>query len=711
MRKLGLIGRWLPVACMAACGSGKDVSLARIDGIPFTAGEWASHISLLPPERREALASNPESRRALFLSVLEQKLFALETERKGRKRDASLLRRLHWRVKKLETEYYYEVHLNGRLGYAEDRLRVFFEEESAAFRDGLGRAQDFASVQGEVADSLAARESGRRSSDGVIGLPAARLPDCGDPRALRKCLADFRREISERAFQDLFKKYRIHLPKAGERADSSLVRAYYERNRDRYLTDKGYEVDHLEFTSEEDARKAARTLKSREDLAALARESSWNQWTRPLGGKIGVIKEGHCLPYGIGLLPGIFPQLDTLAAGAFTTPMASLTTGRWHLFRLERRIAPSLKPFDRVRAVVEEDLLESRWAGRPDRRPILGLPDGDTLRQGDLAALRAELRVAEGDSEGPTPGQAIELLILWSLGSLECRALSLDREPALEAKVLKGTLEFWASIHRDEEAERNFGFDPRVLEDGFRDCRHLIGVDSSETDYRPHSRDVAACLVLSPEDITLEHRLFRERYPADTGTAAYQAAKPLIFRSLQATAHARVQARLLAALMDKYRVEILDPSLGDPPAMDAETGMAEARRLHAVGKDEQAIPLLRNLRDSLSPRERSQDSIGLMLAELLSSQGNHVEALAEYRRLAYFRPDGPGAVIARFKEAYALMAHLRNPAAAESALERFLAEHPDSDLARDAAWLLRSVKRHHEGITEVGNPGFLQEES
>ena len=90
------------------------------------------------------------------------------------------------------------------------------------------------------------------------------------------------------------------------------LKKFYKENSQKYMTKETYDIYHLEMDSEKSLKDKLKGVKNLEAFKDLAGKHSLNSWTKPLGGKVGVIKKAHCLPYGIGMFPKLFPLLDSL---------------------------------------------------------------------------------------------------------------------------------------------------------------------------------------------------------------------------------------------------------------------------------------------------------------------------------------------------------------------------------------------------------------
>jgi tetratricopeptide (TPR) repeat protein len=136
----------------------------------------------------------------------------------------------------------------------------------------------------------------------------------------------------------------------------------------------------------------------------------------------------------------------------------------------------------------------------------------------------------------------------------------------------------------------------------------------------------------------------------------------------------------------------VDPSLEEPSYEPADKFLKQAGEWHRDRKPEKALALYGKLREKFPDRPALQSSVGFGMARIHLEQGRYQQALAEYRRVAYLYPDNPDDYKALFMEGFILAEHIKRDSAAVRALERMLEKHPDSELAKQADWMIRNIR-------------------
>jgi parvulin-like peptidyl-prolyl isomerase len=153
-------------------------------------------------------------------------------------------------------------------------------------------------------------------------------------------------------------------------ADSD-VRAYYERNLDRYRIREARRVRHVLLADEATARGVVRELRSGASLAELAAQHSIDAGTRTLGGDLGEVHRGE-------LAGPLELALFEAEVGAIIGPIQ--TEHGWHVAAVESWQPAAHVPYDDVRASIEAELLEAARASAfgawlEERRAALAVMD------------------------------------------------------------------------------------------------------------------------------------------------------------------------------------------------------------------------------------------------------------------------------------------------------------------------------------------------
>jgi parvulin-like peptidyl-prolyl isomerase len=188
-----------------------------------------------------------------------------------------------------------------------------------------------------------------------------------------------------------------------ERWEASLIgnvevtdaeaRAFFDANRDAYLSEERIEARHIVTLEREDALEARARLDAGEDPATVATETSVERADR--AGALGAAA-GETVPRPVGR-----PALPTAVANAaFSLRGAGVTNvveadGRFHVVVVENYLPAAPRPFDDVAAQVRDDALTAKRSGileaaidRLVDAARVEVPAGSNLRYQDRPVAR-----------------------------------------------------------------------------------------------------------------------------------------------------------------------------------------------------------------------------------------------------------------------------------------------------------------------------------
>jgi parvulin-like peptidyl-prolyl isomerase len=160
-----------------------------------------------------------------------------------------------------------------------------------------------------------------------------------------------------------------------ERWEASLVdglevtdaeaRAFFEANRDSYLSEERIVARHIVTLDREAALATRARLEAGEDAAAVAAEVSVERADR--GGALGAAA-GETVPRPVGrpALPTAVANAAFALRGAGTTDVVE-SDGRFHVVVVEDYLPAAPRPFDEVAASVRDDALTAKRAGVLER--------------------------------------------------------------------------------------------------------------------------------------------------------------------------------------------------------------------------------------------------------------------------------------------------------------------------------------------------------
>ena len=131
-------------------------------------------------------------------------------------------------------------------------------------------------------------------------------------------------------------------------------RKFYEEHIEKFMTAPGYEVYHVAMKDSAVLAKTMVNVKDLESFKAVAATISEKEETSENNGFVGHVKKEHALPYGIGMMPSLWTELEGKSEGYISSALRSVSDSLYHCFYLSKIVPPEAKPFDRVEKWLEK---------------------------------------------------------------------------------------------------------------------------------------------------------------------------------------------------------------------------------------------------------------------------------------------------------------------------------------------------------------------
>lgn len=488
-----------------------------------------------------------------------------------------------------------------------------------------------------------------------------------------------RRKMFEQATLDLRAKYKARIvepPLAG-------TEKYYELHRDEFKTQRTYHVYHIES---KDSASLAAMIAGVADLGqfqAKAAELSANAQTKARKGDVGVIKNQHCLPWGIGMFPELFDLLDSLPMGAKTPVLQAPDTKMYHVFYLVEKIPAQVKAFARVRKQVEAQMLASGVTNVDSLTVLAYLGDMPVVRERDVLALRKEVPAQQQSRY--TREMLVSYLLDWAVFAREARSIGMDHSPVFRQ---------WIRLQRDRMYDQlvtdSLLAGPLGLQrDRLRKEYDQAPAGLFDKPFEQSITDVA--LWIRMPDISYR-RAFAAN-PALWGASDWKAARTAIFRQIRYTEFPNVQKMLKAQLVGNIDVVIFDTTLGlTSGRADLSTMIDSATKAYEKRNLNEALEIWRTLMAENPQNDTLQQMASREVARMLNEREDFEEALLEYRIYTGLWPNAPDAYKALFMQGFILSENLKRDSLALPIFREVLVKYPKSDLADDAEWMIRNIE-------------------
>lgn len=492
-------------------------------------------------------------------------------------------------------------------------------------------------------------------------------------------LEDYRRTIGTKVKDSLMAVGRLvrkPLPQA-------TVEELYKQKQAELVTAKGYALLHIQGDDSAALATATSAVQSEEQFRALATRISNNPDTRKKAGEMGLVKVGHCLPWGIGMLPELFATLEGKKSGKLDRLVFSQDNKKWHAFWLLQEYPPQGKPLDRVKVALQQELLRSGDMVLDSNFVLVERSGKPVIWEKDVLALQAQIPDRQRSTYNRS--RILDILSEWVILGDEARKMGVSR--SREFRVLRSLREadLWARIFRDSILNHSYGYDMDLLEKTYEEGKNeqFAGRTGAFGIY-----DAARWLDIPDYAYQRELVLHPNRYP---GVTDWKTGKKQIFPKLKDSEARSCEERLTWKYLQKMKFEVLDTNLKKNFVFDPQELFAQGLSYY----ESRSLPLART---SLM---RVRDLMGLdtlafravmLLGQTYTEQEEFLEALNYYTEAYELWPGHPDAYKALFMKGFIQAENLKQDSMALKAFQELLQRFPKCDLADDAEWMVRNIQ-------------------
>lgn len=467
---------------------------------------------------------------------------------------------------------------------------------------------------------------------------------------------DIEGEFAQLRRDDMRKTIREEVEDMGSVKIEKLVpadpRKLYEDNLDKFMTAPGFEVYHIAMKDSAALAKTLANVKDLESFKAVAATISEKEETSDNMGLLGRIKKGHSLPYGIGMMPALFAELEGKQVGYTSSVIRSFADSLYHSFYVSAVVPSEVKPFDRVEQQINE--MYASDVQNLDLATVLVSKDGKPIyTKADL------MKIFDAEPEMPYNRDTH-----WNVVKLLAQAYAFG-EKARNAGV-EGSWEFRALL--------------RTARMEFISNRYNRAYSSGKSD-----------IPQIPENLK------KFEYYLEAGTSykgmSYEEALPRLTAGLESKA--RMNQMLLSNFeaWTKASVFFYDRSKASlAPVTTAEGLLALADSLSKEQKFEESIKTYRKVVDLFADQDSLFRTAVFSLAQAYADAQKYRDAAACYDAFLKVWPDSPDAEKALFSRGFILSENLHQDSLALAALEDFQNRFPKSELKESVDWLVENVK-------------------
>jgi len=661
----------------------KDTLVARVNGEPIFKEDYAFMMrvgNIVPnTEQMRKASGSLFSRKALYTVALQK-----NPELKDQLAAHNVALENY-----LLTFVYQRLYSMDRLFYSDDELAFYYDKHRDQFPDSLS----YMNLRDKVADAkfIDAHQDSLKSyalqhRNAQDSTAEVKITD----EIKERFVLDYRQRIVREMGPSLLKKYDIQETEI----KMPSVEEYYESHKSLYTTPNGFIVYHVE--SADSASLAKRFKGKKIDLKAfmnIASKFSENKETKKAKGYVGKVVLGHALPYGIGFVSDMFVELNSLADGAISSIHKSESTGRYHLFYRASAVASEQKPLDRVRKVIERELVTTANY-ELDSSYVLVTKNGEpAIREKDVLAAYADnpMMVRSRRSHD----QMVKALALQLAFATEAREVGLDHSWEYRALKRQSDVDYVIKLYRGKVLSRI-----TVPEDSLKALYARMGNPAQPSLTYELSRAELNDWFEIPENL-----MKRTYYYAEENylPLTYEQARKQVFESAYLTFRSGRWDKEVVTSWGTAKVDLFADNITLlPQEQSPELAMRAADSLYTQAKNvEKAYLAWSGIRDRYVDIDSVARRATFELAHVFSDRENFNEAQREYRAFYRTWPTSPDAEKAMFSRGFILTENLHLNDEALKVFEEFKKTYPKSDLTESVDWLVQNIKSNGKLADEL----------
>lgn len=492
-----------------------------------------------------------------------------------------------------------------------------------------------------------------------------------------------RQNMIRSAPDSLRKAYQVNVVKI----EPQGLEAYYRSHADEFKTQPAFRVYHVESSDSVKLATALVGVQTLDAFKAKAAELSSNTETRARLGDVGVVKDGHCLPFGIGMLPDLFTALQGKPNQTLTPVLKSADTGLYHVFYLVEAIAPVVKPFDRARRLVEEAMRSGGDIPLDSNAALVRMGDQVVVRELDVMKIREELP----DEQRPrfNRERLVDVLTEFAIFARAARDVGLDKSPDYHAWMRLHSDRFYSQLLQDSVISATLGYSNEVLRQEYD--RHA-GKDSLFLGGSFDALRLDIAIWLKTPELAFR-RGFVEYSDKMAGFKTWQDAKHKIFSQIRFQQFSLLQRQVLMEYQRQVPIEVLDTALHlELPVYDKDALLLRAQAAYDARKLDDAREYWTTLRAIAPADEELQRKVTLEIAKIYNDQERFEDSQREYQVYASLWPQSPEAYKALFMQGFILSENLKKDSLALPVFKNLLKRYPKTDLTDDAEWMIRNIE-------------------
>lgn len=661
----------------------KDTLVARVNGEPIFKEDYAfmMRVGNIVPNTEDMRKASGSlfSRKALYTVALQKHP---ELKEQLDVHNGSM-------ENYLLTFVYQRLYSMDRLMYSDDELAFFYDKHRNEFPDSL----TYMNLRDKIADakyiedhkdSLRSYAFLRRN----LADSTAEVKITDDIK--ERFVSDHRQRIVREAGAALQKKFNI----LEKEIQMPTPEAYYESHKRMYMTPNGFVVYHAESA---DSVVLAKRFKNKKmglaNFMKMVAKFSQNAETKKAKGFVGKVLLGHSLPYGIGFVPNMFIELDSLADGEVSSVIRSESTGRFHVFYRQSAFSSEQKPFDRVRKTIERELASTANYELDSSYVLVTMNGEPAIREKDVLVVYEDNPTLIRSRK--THDRVVSSLAQQLAFATEAREIGLDRSWEYRAMKRQSDVDYVIKLYRSKVLNQ-----VSVPEDSLKALYERMGNPSHSSLSYEESRAELSDWFVIPENLMKRTYYYAEE---DYLPLTYEQAKQRVFESAFLKLRSGRWDKEVVSSWGNAKVDLFADNITLlPQEVSVEMAMKSADSLYAQAKNvELAYHAWSGIRDRYVDIDSVARKATFELAHIFSDRENFDEAQREYRAFYKTWPDSPDAEKAMFSRGFILNENMHKDAEALEVFEEFKKIYPKSDLMESVDWLIQNIKSNGKLADEL----------
>lgn len=474
-------------------------------------------------------------------------------------------------------------------------------------------------------------------------------------------------EIFRTKYDSLVKKFAIR----EEPINPPHLEDYYETHKDLFMNAPLMDV--YAVSSQDSV-----------ELAKLVSSGSANlDFFKQKGIHLGGVKAGHSLPYGFGMVPALFEEMESKPDGSVSSVIHVPAENKYVVFYVASHVSAQVKPFERVKSIVHETILQEGNFDLDSDYVLVTINGNPAIRERDILQI-----YAEDDNlvkSNRTRSRLVGSLMQSVAFAAEARELKLDRNWEYRSLKRQDFTSFINSLFK-----KHTFVDSSVTEDTLFALYEKFGNPLRPGVSFENSKLDLMDMLAFPENL-LKHEFYR--FAKENEDKTIEDVRPDLFRQMAVDFRRDRWSRYLNDLLQKTNFTTYDETLQlsvDYKTPDRWGAIADS--LYQKQDLSGAFSNWNSLRDWYADNDSLYAKATLEIARIASEMEQYETAETEYSIFCYMWPDSPEVEKAMFSRGFILNENLHRDAAALEVLLEFQKKFPKSELKESVDWLVDNIK-------------------